>query len=213
MERWQSLERATGETLYLKTGLLDFGPAGDPFLEKHMAVVRAGGRPCEWLESDLIAERFPMLRYTEKWGAAWDPNGGILFAYRCLNAVQRRFLELGGRIVTARVESIESQIEAGVRIGFRYDTTGNPERRSFDKAVLCAGPWTAKLLPQLDGLLRSILTPVTYWRDPSGAYSASNGFPILFNARLTDVYGLPGCEYPGLVKMLFHGGPETDLAR
>ena len=28
--------------------------------------------------------------------------------------------------------------------------------------------------------------------------------------RLTGIYGLPSCEYPGLVKMLFHGGPETD---
>ena len=210
LDRWHALGKATGETLYLKTGLLDFGPAGDPFLEKHMAVLRAGGRPCEWLEYDLIADRFPMLRYPEEWGAVWDPNGGILFAHRCLNAVQRRFLELGGRIVTARVESVESQIEAGVRIGFRSNTNGSLERMSFDKAVLCAGPWTAKLLPQLDGLLSSVLTPVTYWRDPSGAYSASNGFPILFNARLTDVYGIPGCEYPGLVKMLFHGGPETD---
>lgn len=210
MDRWHALGKATGETLYLKTGLLDFGPAGDPFLEKHMAVLRAGGRPCEWLEHDLIADRFPMLRYPEEWGAVWDPNGGILFAHRCLNAVQRRFLELGGRIVTARVESVESQIEAGVRIGFRPNTQGNLERKSFDKAVVCAGPWTAKLLPQFDGLLSSVLTPVTYWRDPSGAYSASNGCPILFNARLTDVYGIPGCEYAGLVKMLFHGGPETD---
>ena len=210
LDRWQALEQETGETLFLKTGLLDFGPVGDPFLEKHMAVVRAGGRPCEWLHNDLIADRFSMLRYTEAWGAAWDPNGGILFAHRCLNAVQRRFLKLGGRIVTARVQSVESQIEAGVRVGFRPNTTGTTERMTVDKAVLCAGPWTAKFLPQLDGLLSSVLIPVTYWRDPSGAYSAANGFPILFNARLTDVYGIPGCEYRGLVKVLFHGGPETD---
>ena len=51
---------------------------------------------------------------------------------------------------------------------------------------------------------------MTYWRDPGGNCSVSNGFPILFNARLTGIYGLPSCEYEGLVKILFHGGPETD---
>ncbi len=210
LARWQALEKATGETLYVKTGLLNFGPAGDPELERYMAVLRDSGRPFEWLDSETVAARYPMLEYSPEWGAAWDPNGGILIAHRCLNAVQSRFLALGGRIVTGRMELVESQAAAGVRIDMRSNTTGNIETLSFDRTVVCAGPWTAKLVPQLSGLLRSLLTPVTYWRDPSGSYSAATGFPILFNARLTGVYGLPSCEYHGLVKMLFHGGPETD---
>ena len=210
LERWQALEKVTGETLFIKTGLLNFGPPGDPDIEKYMAVLRVGGRPFDWLESETIAARFPMLNYSEGWGAAWDPNGGILVAHRCLNAAQSRFLALGGRIVTGQVESVESQGEAGVHIEVRSNTTGEIESLSFDSTVVCAGPWTAKLVPQLRGLLSSLLTPVTYWRDPTGSYSVSNGFPILFNARLTGIYGLPSCEYHGLVKMLFHGGPETD---
>jgi len=210
LARWQALEKANGETLFVKTGLLNFGPPGDPDLEKHMAVLRDAGRPFEWLESETLAARFPMLKYSKECGAAWDPNGGILIAHRCLNAVQSKFLALGGRIVTGQVESVKSQAGAGVQIEVRFNTTGKIETLSFDRTVVCAGPWTAKLVPQLSGLLRSLLTPVTYWRDPTGSYSASSGFPILFNARLTGVYGLPSCEYHGLVKMLFHGGPETD---
>ena len=210
LARWQALEKTTGETLFVKTGLLNFGPPGDPDLEKYMAVLRDGGRPFEWLESETIAARFPMLKYSKECGAAWDPNGGILIAHRCLNAVQSRFLALGGRIVTGRVEMVKSQVGAGVQIEVRLNTTGKIQTLSFDRTVVCAGPWTAKLVPQLSGLLRSLLTPVTYWRDPTGSYSASTGFPILFDARLTGVYGLPSCEYHGLVKMLFHGGPETD---
>ena len=210
LARWQALEKTTGETLFVKTGLLNFGPPGDPDLEKYMAVLRDGGRPFEWLESETIAARFPMLKYSKECGAAWDPNGGILIAHRCLNAVQSQFLALGGRIVTGRVEMVKSQVGAGVQIEVRLNTTGKIQTLSFDRTVVCAGPWTAKLVPQLSGLLRSLLTPVTYWRDPTGSYSASTGFPILFDARLTGVYGLPSCEYHGLVKMLFHGGPETD---
>ena|GEM_PF-1690580 len=209
-ERWQSLQKACGETLFVKTGLLNFGSPGDAELEKFMAVLRAGARPFEWLEAATIARRYPMLKYPPGWGAVWDPTAGILFAHRCLSAVQSRFKALGGRIITGRVESIDTALETSVRICVRSDVSDKTEKMNFEHAVVCAGPWTAKLLPNLAELLTSLLTPVTYWRDPTGSYSAASGLPILFNARLTGIYGLPSCEYPGLVKMLYHGGPESD---
>jgi sarcosine oxidase/L-pipecolate oxidase len=210
LSRWQALEKASGETLFIKTGLLNFGQPADPDLETFMAVLRRSERPVEWLDHETIAARFPMLSYPKEWGAAWDPNGGLLVAHQCLNSVQSRLLAHGGRIVTARVVSLEPDTHSGVRIDVRPNAVGVTETLSFDRAVVCAGPWTAQLLPQLKGLLRSLLTPVTYWSDPTDSYSASGGLPVLFNARLTGIYGLPSYEYPGLVKMLYHGGPETD---
>ena len=210
LSRWQALEDATGETLFVKTGLLNFGPPEDPDLEHFMEVLRNSERPVEWLDHETIAARFPMLSYPEEWGAAWDPNGGLLVAHQCLNSVQSQLLAQGGRIVTGRVESLEPDTHSGVRIDVRPNATGVTEKRSFDRVIVCAGPWTARLLPQLKLQLRTLLTPVTYWSDPTNSYSASGGLPILFNARLTGIYGLPSYEYPGLVKMLYHGGPEAD---
>jgi len=210
LSQWQALEEVTGDTLFVKTGLLNFGVPGDVDLEHFMGVLRDGGRPVEWLGNEDIAARYPMLKYPQEWGAALDPNGGILIAHRCLNAVQSRFLAKGGEIVTGRVESLTPEDDDTVHIEARSNTSGKLEAYSFGRAVICAGPWTAKLVPELSPHLRTLRTPVTYWRDPSGRYSASSGFPIVFNARLTDIYGLPSLEYPGLVKMLFHGGPEAD---
>jgi sarcosine oxidase/L-pipecolate oxidase len=210
LSRWRALEEASGETLFVKTGLLNFGQPGDPDLETFMAVLRHSQRPVEWLTHETIAARFPMLSYPEEWGAAWDPNGGLLVAHQCLNSVQSQLRACGGRIVTSRVESLGPDTSSGIRIDVRPNATGVTEILSFDRLIVCAGPWTARLLPQVKGHLRSLLTPVTYWSDPSGRYSASSGLPILFNARLTGIYGLPSYEYPGLVKMLYHGGPESD---
>jgi sarcosine oxidase/L-pipecolate oxidase len=210
LAQWQSLEEVSGDTLFVKTGLLNFGSPGDPDLEHFMGVLRDGGRPVEWLENEDIATRYPMLKYPEEWGAALDPNGGILIAHRCLNAVQSRFLAKGGQIVTGRAESVNSEEDGAVLIEVRSNTSDKLESHSFSRAVVCAGPWTAKLVPELSALLSTLRTPVTYWRDPTGSHSVSNGFPIIFNARLTGIYGLPSLEYPGLVKMLFHGGPEAD---
>jgi glycine/D-amino acid oxidase-like deaminating enzyme len=40
LSRWQALEKASGETLFIKTGLLNFGQPADPDLETFMAVLR-----------------------------------------------------------------------------------------------------------------------------------------------------------------------------
>ena len=213
LARWLALQKAIGETLFIKTGLLNLGPAGDPELERYTTVLRDNGRPVQWLENETITKRFPMLNYSEGWGAAFDPNGGILVAHRCLNAVQSKFLQLGGRIVTGCVKSLGSQGTREVALEVRTHDSDTIETRSFDRTVVCAGPWTAKLVPRLRAHLSSRLTPVTYWHDPTGSYSASSGFPIIFNARLTGIYGLPAYEYPGMMKMLYHGGPEADPDR
>jgi sarcosine oxidase/L-pipecolate oxidase len=157
----------------------------------------------------MIAKRFPSINYPDKWGAAWDPSGGILVAHKCLNAVQSCFLKLGGNILTAQAIHIETQNDSSVKVVADMDAMGAIQSYSFDKAVICAGPWTSTLIPELEGFLSSVLVPVTYWHDPAKTYSVANRFPIIFNARLTNIYGLPSYEYPDQVKILFHGGPIT----
>ena len=209
LNRWQQLEQLTGQQMFIKTGLMNLGPADDPTLALYLDVLKRAGRPHKWLDSAEIASRYPMTSYPREWGAAWDPDGGILIAHRCLNAVQRRFQELGGYIETGRVASLDSSATR-ISVNVHGNASDTLEATVFDQAVICAGPWTGNLMPQLAPWLESVATPVTYWHDPSGVYSVSSGFPIIFNARLTGIYGLPSYEYPGLVKILYHGGPKSD---
>ena len=83
---------------------------------------------------------------------------------------------------------------------------------TFSRVVVCTGPWTSKLVPSLGPILTVQAIPVTYWRDTtaSATYSVANNFPVIFNARLTNIYGVPSFEYPGLVKVLSHLGPKVD---
>jgi sarcosine oxidase/L-pipecolate oxidase len=210
LDRWLALEREVGRALFVKTGLINLGPEGDAYLERYSGVLRDGGRPVRWLSGPEVAERYPMLRFREGWGAVWDPSGGLLLAHPCLQAVQDRFRALGGCVETAIVQSVTPGAGGGVDVELRTPWAGGTDGRSFDGLVVCAGPWTGKLVPRLAPYLESVLTPVTYWRDGSGRFSAEAGFPILFNARLTGVYALPSLEYPGLVKVLYHSGPATD---
>jgi len=61
LDRWRALEKLTGETLFIKTGLLNFGPPGDAELEKYMAVLRDNGRPVEWLQAERSPAGFQCL--------------------------------------------------------------------------------------------------------------------------------------------------------
>lgn len=210
LDRWQALEALAGETLFVPTGLLNFGPPGDPWLDHHMAVLHDAGKPCEWLDAADIRSRFPHVRYPDEWGAAWDPNGGILYAHRCLSAVQGRFRRLGGTIVTARAERVRGHADQTASIRIRRPGVSTAESLHCAAVVVTCGPWTSALLPELRRLLKTSAIPVTYWRDPSGRCSVARGFPILYNARLTDIYALPACEYHDLVKVLYHGGPESE---
>ena len=49
LERWQQLEQSAGEPMFIKTGLMNFGPAGDPSLALYMDVLVYSGEhfsPC-----------------------------------------------------------------------------------------------------------------------------------------------------------------------
>ena len=210
LEQWRALEEASDKTLLVRTGLINLGETGDPDLEGFISVLEANSRTVEWLDSGVLAERYPMFSYPKEWGAAYDPDGGILIAHQCVQAVQDSFLAMGGQLVTAAVESVDETDTGTVRISATETTSGQQTKSDFDQVVVCAGPWTGKLVPAFGGLLRSLLIPVTYWRDATNVYSVKNACPIIFNARLTGIYGLPSLEYPGLVKILYHGGPEVD---
>ncbi len=210
MERWRALEHACGEPLFLRTGLVNFGPPGDPWLERHLAIARAAGKDCEWLDAAAIRQRFPAMHYPEDWGAAWDPEGGILLAQRCLAATQDRFRAIGGAVLQACASAIDAAADGAVTVSLREDAGQAEIAIKCEQLVVCAGPWTGRLLPTLRPALKTLAIPVTYWRDASGECDAARGFPIIYNARLTGIYALPACEYPGLVKVLYHGGPEAE---
>ena len=91
---WRALEHtregggASG-ALLVPTGLLNFGPPGDPYLAKHSAVLSAKSYDTEWLSAEALKRQYGgAMRYPHTWGATYDPSGAILLAAKCLAAVQ-----------------------------------------------------------------------------------------------------------------------------
>ncbi|XP_051891520.1 peroxisomal sarcosine oxidase isoform X2 [Pristis pectinata] len=93
-------------------------------------------------------------------------------------------------------------------------TTGIYRAKSL---VITAGPWTNKLL-NLVGLqlpLKTLRIIVCYWKEKvPGTYGISKGFPCFLrmfsSAFQHHFYGLPSNEYPGLMKVCYHNGNDSD---
>ncbi len=220
LSEWKDLEKGDQGSLFIQTGLISFGEEKDPYLLESINKVKQGGYQCKLMGPEEIRKQYPMIRYPNKWSAAYDKTAGILVAGNCVNTVKNEFSKLGGKIVKAFVKGITSEVERGANVHI-YHPSGHEENLSFKKVVACAGPWTSKMFPQLRPLLTTKLIPVTYWQElnelgrpvenpKESMYSAASGFPVIFNARLTDVYAIPSYEYPGLMKVLYHGGPDAD---
>lgn len=220
LSEWKNLEKSISDSLFVETGLINFGENDDPYLLKSMNMVEQCGYHVKWLGSEEISKRYPMIQYPKNWGAAYDETAGLLIASKCVSAVRNEFSKLGGKIIHAVTKSVKSSNKGHAKVKIRHPLDLE-ENLLFKKAVVCAGPWTSKLFPQLKSILTTKLIPVTYWRELNDqgkpienperqVYSATNGFPIIFNARLANVYAIPSYEYPGLVKVLYHGGPNVD---
>jgi len=212
--KWKELEEECGSKLLVTTGLINFGSCDtntgkctDDYLHKHMNVLKDSGKPLKWLPPDEIKERYPNINYPNDWGAIFDPSGGILLAHTCLTSVQQSFSSMGGTLMQGKVTAIEN----GGYIKILFPSENEAIDLKFEQIIVCSGPWTSQLFPGLKKHLKVKAIPVTYWKDLTEnlAYSTSQKFPVIFNARLTNIYGIPSYEYPGMTKILLHGGPEA----
>lgn len=152
-----------------------------------------------------IKSKYPStLRYSEETGVMFDKSGGVVFAHKAVRTIQQWFRNSGGIMWDCcKVTKVAPTEKNKVKI-----VTGKGD--VFAKSVvICAGPWTPKLLEELAPSLplEPQAVKVYYWREKEpGVYGASSGFPAVLELGPPNVYALPSLEYPGLVKVCAHGG-------
>jgi monomeric sarcosine oxidase len=138
-DAWAELEQASGERLVTTVGGLYARMAG--------AAGGLRGPGCVQVDSAQAAEIFPALRLGEDFTAVFDPAAGIIDAATALRGLRR----LGRAYGVDRRDStpvLDWAVDGG---GVRVRTAH--ESLYADRLVICAGPWTATLLPEFGRLL------------------------------------------------------------
>ncbi|XP_065937101.1 peroxisomal sarcosine oxidase [Magallana gigas] len=205
---WETLERESGRKIFRETGMLTMGAPGDTFTMGTIRCLQRHGIPHQVMDYQGVKQAYPMIEFPRDYTFVVDKSGGILRADKALISYQETFRRFGGEL---RDGEKVLDIIPGDIVGVR---TSSHQYRAHS-VVLTVGAWATKLLPklQLTLPLKVLRINVLYWRERvPGGYGADR-FPVFLQENAVDnyaVYGLPSEEYPGLVKICLHWGPEVD---
>jgi sarcosine oxidase len=182
VDAWRVLEAETGSQLLHPRPQLTFGPGAGAVYD----ALTAADAPVERLTESEIARRFPL--FAGHGDAVLEPDSAVIAAESTMHALRDH---CGATVVEhARVERVDEH---------HVDVAGRSIEA--DTVVVCAGPWTRALVPDLE--TNATLEHV--------AYVCTRGeHPIFIDFTAPAVYGLPT---PGtnLYKLaVHHGGPAID---
>ncbi|XP_052800944.1 peroxisomal sarcosine oxidase-like isoform X2 [Mya arenaria] len=206
------LQAECGEQLFIKCGTLVFGRYDDPFTVGTEDCLRRFNVPFEKFGSAEQRRRYPGMEFPKDFTFVLDKTGGVLRADKMLQAFQKQFVRYGGVLVDG--EPMKELLPGEI-------VTVRTPRRMFRgrSVVLALGPWAANFLPTIgvDIPLQPQRIAVYYWRSNETGRFDTATFPTIITENATQrdqcIYGLPAEEYPGLVKICLHTGPDVDPDR
>lgn len=165
---WHRLEHATQEQLLLPSPNITLARPDSALYRATARVAAMHGVEVHALSAAQVAERFPALQPPPELAGLLEPHAAIARVEPSLHALlhaARNALPKGLTLHThMRVHFIERARKA-IRLHHELGT----ER--FDRVVLCAGPWTARLLHAPGLALPPAIRPVprrvaVHWFDP-----------------------------------------------
>jgi len=149
-EIWKELEAASGRSLMTRNGGLVLATSGlvgshhgsSSFLQDTVDAARAYGIPHQLLSSDDIRRLYPQFRLNTDEHGYFEPGAGFLRPEACVETQIDQARMLGARVFTAETVLEVKPGGDGVTI------TTDKATYSAAKAILTAGPWIARFLPQ-----------------------------------------------------------------
>ncbi len=189
---WKELEAEAACRLLTPTGQLTFGAA----MSSLQRAMSEAGAPVRMMPAAEVHEQFPDLAVPGD--ALFEPESAVIDAAGTLAALR-------GAVDDAIHEhcSVTDLNDDGRRVRV---TTQRGEVEA-EVAVVCPGPWSAKVLG-LDTF--ATLEHAAYFRTPEGALPP---MPIFIEFAEPAVYGLPTTAVGAFKLALHHAGPVVDPDR
>jgi glycine/D-amino acid oxidase-like deaminating enzyme len=175
---WDRVWRDLKTSYYTETGTLVISGAGDDWATKCAAVLKE--EEVEFLDFDAatVAGRYPMLNEGGIEAALYCPSGGLLFAEAIVAAMTSHLRDRGVRIATGRtVTAVDA--EAGTV------TLGDHGAIRADRVLVTAGPWTARLVPDLAEVSRPSRQTIVYLQPPADLGTVWYSAPMLLEIGQT----------------------------
>lgn len=183
--RFESLEIAAGESLLHRCGVLLMGGPTSEAVRGSLDSASRWQLAVDALDAAALRTRFPWFEVPDDAVGSFEPNAGIVRPEASVHAAVRVARAHGTELLTTtRVHGIEEDAN-----GVAVRTAQGVEHAGA--VIVCAGAWTARLLPELAPLLR-VTRQVQAWIAPQAGTDAS-GMPCWLLDRgpgQPAVYGL-----------------------
>lgn len=186
---WRELEAEAGLNLLNLNGALMIGPKNDARIANVIQSLQDFDIAHEMLDAVETMKRFPQHWLDTNEIAILDHEGGVIRPEMAVFGATERAIELGAKVhENSQVQSID-ETDSAVRINV------NGKDYEFDKVIVTAGPWTARVFPQFsDHLIAKKIVMTWYLSKQPGSYSAEK-FPAF--ARVggaIQTFGIPSLE-------------------
>ncbi len=206
---WFALEAEAGESLYLRTGGLDFGFPDEETFQALKASMDAANLPYEHWNRDEIRQRYPQFVLDEGMEGLFQADAGLLQASRCVLAHVRLARERGATVVERTPVMQVTPSAYGVEVQTERD------RFTSDRLVLTAGSWARDLLAAqgLDLPLKIMPCQLGFYQPSNPADFVPGTFPVFFahlNGDFGEMpYGVPHADPSLGVKVTTFYGWDT----
>lgn len=194
-ELWQELANLTDQILFHQTGILNFTPKNDPFINNVISSSKRYGLPLEHLTYQEVNRRWDGMNLGEHMEACFEPTSGVLMSEHIIEAYYKLAVEQGATFIgNSRVVHIEPNGEV-VNV-----TTERGETYTANSIIVSVGAWTQKIFKQIN-----IDIPVTPIRKTFAWYEADENiysdkiFPgFVYTNEDNAYYGFPSIAGTGL---------------
>ncbi|UTR05949.1 N-methyl-L-tryptophan oxidase [Alkalihalobacillus sp. LMS6] len=210
-ELWTSLERESGKSLFLKTGVLSVGKEESKLVQGTLKSAEAYQLPLEVLNANDIHHRYPGVNVQPGYVGCFEPNSGVLRCEESIDAYRTLAESYGATIIgDTSVQDVEIHKDS-VTVFTKTDTY------NAHSLVVTSGAWAQEMLAKLD--LTVPLTPLrkTFaWYNADERHYGSEQFPAFaFETENGLYYGFPSIDGAGLKVGRHDGGvpvnPNHDL--
>ena len=206
---YEALQDRVGESLLVRTGLLELGPRDDAEFLASIEACRRHGVEHEIVEADEARRRWP-FEIPEDWQASLTPSGGYLRVVSCLAAFAHEARSAGA--IVREHEGVREIVLGGSSPAVVLESG---ERLEADRVVITAGVGLPDLLPELLPARLVRLRRVLGWTRPDAArIAALRNMPVWAAFHpLGFFYGFPyGDEGITGLKLALHAARELDAS-
>ncbi|HXB56025.1 MAG TPA: N-methyl-L-tryptophan oxidase [Vicinamibacteria bacterium] len=206
LELWKDVLREAGRpALFQRTGVLWMARELDSLTTKTIATLERLGVNHERLERTVLEARWPQVGWGPITWAIYEPESGLLAAFLAVQTVAEMARKAGA---TYLEESVLAPVAKG---GLAAVTTRSGKTVSAKTFVFAAGPWLAKLVPEVLGdRIFPTRQEVLYFGVPPGDERFSClALPIWVDFA-EEIYGIPDFQGRGFKVAPDRHGPPVD---